>query len=357
MQLAEAGQDRLGAERRAGPNGPGARSGPASGKHLKIADRSAGGLKQGEDLALGVEGIERLCLAAAPLPAALVAGKDEGQRRVLGFGEIAAADLEQPHRRRAAVDVPPRRRHEAGQQRGAHDLHVFADRIGNPPGAATKDSRLRLRNEAPGHRLVEPASGGRAPDLPFDQLGPRRRRPRHCRGTRERRRGNMIVADDPRDFLDEVGGAVDVAPPGRHRRRVAFDFETQAVEDCTLAIFRDLDRSQRSRPAKVEADAAAFCRGLAGANLRRRLAAADVEDQAAQDRQPLVEEGRIDPALEAAPRVAGQRQRLSGAGDPVGGEIGDLEHDVGGAFADPRILAAHDPANVVHAENHPRSPS
>ena len=89
--------------------------------------------------------------------------------------------------------------------------------------------------------------------------------------------------------------------------------------------------------------------GSAGANLRRRLAAADVEDQAAQDRQPLVEEARIDPALEAAPRVAGQRQRLSGAGDPVGGEIGDLEHDVGRAFADPRILAAHDPADVVHA--------
>ena len=62
---------------------------------------------------------------------------------------------------------------------------------------------------------------------------------------------------------------------------------------------------------------------------------------------PSSRKAGIDAALEAAARVAGQAERLAGAGDPLGREISDLEHDVGGRFADARILAAHDPADVV----------
>ena len=55
----------------------------------------------------------------------------------------------------------------------------------------------------------------------------------------------------------------------------------------------------------------------------------------------------IDAALEPAAGVAGEAERLPGPGDPLGREVSDLEHHVGGVGADARILAAHDPADVV----------
>ena len=88
-------------------------------------------------------------------------------------------------------------------------------------------------------------------------------------------------------------------------------------------------------------------RRLAGADDAARLAAANVEDQPGQHRQPVVEEGWVDPALEAGAGVAGQLQGLAGAGDPLGVEESDFEQSVGGGVADPAMFAAHDAADVV----------
>ena len=68
---------------------------------------------------------------------------------------------------------------------------------------------------------------------------------------------------------------------------------------------------------------------------------------ARDDRGALAQEGRIDPALEAAARVARQAERLPRERDALGGEIGDLDQDVGRFLAASRMLAAHDPGNVV----------
>ena len=89
-----------------------------------------------------------------------------------------------------------------------------------------------------------------------------------------------------------------------------------ALEDLLL-----VDRAGTSMPpsaavrAGSNAHALRLDRRLAGAGHPARLAAANVEDQAGQDRQPVVEEGRVDAALEAAARIAGQLQLLAGPGD------------------------------------------
>src|SRR3546814_16531298 len=46
------------------------------------------------------------------------------------------------------------------------------------------------------------------------------------------------------------------------------------------------------------------------------------------DRGGVIEEGGIDPALEAAARVAGECERLSGQRDELGREIGDFDKNV-----------------------------
>ena len=80
----------------------------------------------------------------------------------------------------------------------------------------------------------------------------------------------------------------------------------------------------------------------------RSFAAANVEDQAGEDVETIAEECRIDAALEAGAGVAGQRKLLAGPRDPVRCEVSDLQHHVGRDLGNARILAAHDPADVVH---------
>ena len=150
----------------------------------------------------------------------------------------------------------------------------------------------------------------------------RRGRPGDAGRALERSRGHLVVAPDPDDLLDQVGRAFDVAPPGRHRRpRLPL---TSKPRLSRISLWRSSGTSMppsalvgRSRRRRSRFSIG----GCPGAHRRRRLAAADVEDQPGQDRQPVIEERRIDPALEAAARVAGQAERLPGARDPLGREI------------------------------------
>ena len=134
---------------------------------------------------------------------------------MLRLGAIAAADLEQAHRRSAAIEVSARRRDQARQQRGPHHLHVLADRIRKRPFATAERRRFGVGDEAPRHRLVESARRSGPPHASLDTLRARRGRFRNARRPIERNRGDLVVADDPRDLLDEIRLAVDVRPPAR----------------------------------------------------------------------------------------------------------------------------------------------
>ncbi len=116
---------------------------------LKVRHWRASSLEKSERLGLGVEGVERLGLARLPAARLLVAGKQQGGGRMLGIGEVAAADLEQPHGRCPAIEVAARSGEQAREQRRPHDLHVFADRIGQSPigrpNAAASSSEMKLQ--------------------------------------------------------------------------------------------------------------------------------------------------------------------------------------------------------------------
>ena len=231
---------------------PGCQVGPASGKTCRFATGAPAASSRASDLRLGIERVEALRLAGLPVARLRRSpARSSDERRMLGIAEIAAAELEQPNRGGAAVEVAARCGDQAGQQRRAHDLHLFADRIGEPPVAAAERLRLVFRNEAPGHRFVEPARRGRAADPPFDQLRSRVAVGLATPGRAlERRRGHLVVADDPRDFLDQVGRPFDVTPPGRNRHLVAARRSKPRLSRISRwRCLGDVDPAERLGPA------------------------------------------------------------------------------------------------------------
>ena len=71
------------------------------------------------------------------------------------------------------------------------------------------------------------------------------------------------------------------------------------------------------------------------------------EHQLGGDREAITQERRIDPAFEPLARIAGQAELLSGAGDVVRIEVRAFDQHFGGLGRDPRMRAAHDPADIV----------
>ena len=226
MKLAERGEDGLRpqAERRRASRVP---RRPGIGGELQIGNRCPRRLEQGEHFGLGVIGIEAVRLTRLPIARGAFAGEEDRRRRPFALGEVATADFEQANRARPAVSIAPRRRHQPGEQRRAHRLHFFADRVGEAPRRATEALGIGGRDEAPVDRLVEASRRRGAPHTSLKRLRAGRGGFRHAFRTGQRGRGDVIISDDPRDFLDQVGGPVDIAPPARHDRVVTVEGETQ----------------------------------------------------------------------------------------------------------------------------------
>ncbi len=175
-----------------------------------------------------------------------MAGQHDADGRMLAIGQVAAADLEQPHGRDAALQVARARRQQAGQQRRPHDLQVFADRVGEAPRAPAERRGLRFAEEAPRHRLVQPARGGGAADAAFQLLFGRGGRARDAGRARQRDGRDLVDPLDADHFLDQIGGAVDIAAPRRHGDRpVAVDREAEPFEDVALPLRRHGKAAQR----------------------------------------------------------------------------------------------------------------
>ena len=162
--------------------------------------------------------------------------------------------------------------------------------------------------------------------------------------------GTCVVAGDPRDFLDQVGRALrrHAATSGRSRH-------------CRLSSKPRLSRISRWRCSGTSIPPSALVRAKSNVIVRCSTGGSPARTLAPTASPPQM--SRISPVRIARPSsrkagstprskrragVAGQAQRLAGARDPLGREISDFEHHVGGRLADARILAAHDPADVVH---------
>ncbi len=336
--------------------------------HLQIGDRRARRFEQRRRFGPGVIGGEGSRLAARPAARGGVARHQHRQRQPFvglpgAIGKVAAAEFEQADAARAALRIARRRHQQSGQQRGAHDLQILADRIGQRPCAAADRLGLVRRDEAPRHRFVEATRGGGAAQAALQPLFGRCGRRGDAGRAGQGGGGHLVDALDPDHFLDQIGGTVDVAAPagrGDAQRvepvvdpdRIAigverFDGEAQPFEDVALPRRRNGEAAQRLRQRRIIADRGADLRRGPGARHAARLSAAQVDHQPRRDRKPVVEERRIDPAFEPGARIRCQDQLLPGAGDRFGIEPGAFDDDIGGGFAAPRMFAAHDAANVM----------
>ena len=160
-----------------------------------------------------------------------------------------------------------------------------------------------------------------------------RGRPGDALGARQRRRGDLVVAVDPGDFLDQVGRcrrcrAASSARDASSRRRTRSRARSR-IARCSVVGHVDRRRARASRSGSKRTRLR-LDRRRAGADHAARLAAANVEDQPGQDRQAR-RRGRPDrPRARSGCARRWSGQRLAGPGDPLGREIGDLEQHVGG---------------------------
>ena len=151
---------------------------PAPCDNCRFATGAPGGLEQRQHHSLDVKGVERARLARLPAARTRSPAISSAERRTLAIREIAAADLEQPHRlARRDRRLRARGGGQAGQQRRPHVLHVLADRIGErqsapPPNSAASASPMKLQVTAsskpraaapPARRGARPLRGRRRP--------------------------------------------------------------------------------------------------------------------------------------------------------------------------------------------------
>src|SRR6476620_6203412 len=105
----------------------------------------------------------------------------------------------------------------------------------------------------------------------------------------QRCRRHLVVTLDAGDLLYEMRRPVDIAAPGRNRYFVAGQLEAEAFQDFALARLGNIDSAERHGPAEVERDGAFLNWRVTHLKGRRRLAAANVDNQPGQDREAIVE--------------------------------------------------------------------
>ena len=148
------------------------------------------------------------------------------------------ADLEQRHIGKAAIGIGLRRGDQTRQQARPHVGQIGRDRIGERELglAAAEQFGMRLGDERPRHRLDHAARGQRALGAAGAQLDRREDRLARRVAAFERRHRHLVDADNAHDLLDDVGLAVHVGAPGRHRdlhhRAGAGHHEAEMAEDA-----------------------------------------------------------------------------------------------------------------------------
>ena len=170
-------------------------------------------------------------------PLALPLGEAAPQRRrrdaliVFALAEEHLADLEQRDIAVPAPRVALSRRREAGDEAGAHVRHVGGDGVRQRQFrlAAAEQLRMRLGDERPRHRLVEPEGGERALGGAGALLEQRQHRRGHARRQAgQGRQRHAVEPGDAHDLLDDVGLAVDVRPPVGDDRLAILQAEAEA---------------------------------------------------------------------------------------------------------------------------------
>ena len=182
-------------------------------------------------------------------------------------------------------------------------------------------------------------------------------RARFCSGVDDRRRHpfraregsgwNALHPCDAQNFLDEIGLALNVRPPGRNgdaRARLSgvLDGKAEPLQNVLGLRRRDVDAREPLGFAKREIDAPPLAgRGPREENLGR-LAATELHDEARRQLEAGKREGRIDAALETIARVGHDAELATAFGDICRVPERRLDEHVGRALVAARGLAAHE---------------
>ena len=161
---------------------------------------------------------------------------------------------------------------------GLATQHLFARR--------RRRLRLRARAETPRHRFEIAERGGarlRQARAAFADAGRRRA---EAGGARRLGRRQFVIAFDARDLFDEIGLALDIAPPGRRLDDDALAALPSALVSkpsafSTRARASASRRCPRGRTRSGSKMIACGAGHIAGDHYFARLAAAEIEDQRA----------------------------------------------------------------------------
>ena len=265
---------------------------------------------------------KRLRLAAAPVARAALAGEHEAERRPLGIGADSggrsrtggSSAAPRSALRCAAASRPGS---SEGRMTFSSSLIGLASVQAPPPNGAASASETKLHVTASFSPRAAAARRTRALERLRRRRGRARRRPRRAAAATD---GIASIPSIRIDLLDEIGRRLRrrAASSARSRVQRAVDREAEPLRGSPRCRSRGDRRGRRACAASAGSIARSCARRSAAC--RRaidlgRLAAGNVEHQPRRDREPGVEEGGIDAALEAAARVGGQAERLAGAGD------------------------------------------
>ena len=175
-------------------------------------------------------------------------------------------------------------------------------------------------------------------------------------------RRNAVIAVDAHHLFDQAGLADDVAAPGGdadgERFAILVDGEAEGGENPLHLARRNVCAAERADAAGAQRDGTPRRRFGAGDHQLRRLAAAQIQDQAGGDLHAIDQEGGVDTALEPVARVRHQVELASRRRRAHGIEQRRFDEDVDGVRGAARPLAADDAAQclgpvVVGDDRHP----
>src|SRR5665213_1549524 len=205
---------------------------------------------------------------------------------------------------------------------------------------------MRLRDERPCHRLDHAARGERALGAPGARLDRAEDRLARRVAALEWRHRYPVDPDHAHDFLDNIGLAVHVGAPGRHRdlyhRAVAGQHETEMAEDALYLQQRYLDPGKPLDLGQRKIDDAVVAEGVADNDILRRRTAAQFDHQPGRHFKPRHHEGRIDAAFETIAGIGIDAELAAGLGDVDLVPQRRFDQHVGGLFRTAGGLAAHD---------------
>ena len=210
----------------------------------------------------------------------------------------------------------------------------------------------RLRNERPGHRLVEAPRSKHAPRCQHALLQWVENRRGNWMVALHGNRWNIIEAMNAADLFHEIGFAIHIRPPGGHRTFQVFSrsFLHAKAEVRKNALLLG-KRKHQARPRFSPVSGAA-CRSR---GVQRRFAcnhqmrsrtAAEIKDHLRGNFRAHLREGRINAALKAVARIRNDAELPPRGRGAQGIEIGRFHENICGGFRAARMLAADNAGNA-----------